>query len=55
MKKDKHYETIMRQVKMERAARREAAIEFKIPVVHHTVTKNRKKEQNRNSCRNFKF
>lgn len=54
-KKDKKFEDLMRYVKMNRAASREAAIEFKIPRVKHTVTEDKKKKQSKDFCKNFKL
>ncbi len=52
MKKLNKKDLILKQVKMNRAARREADIEFQIPHVKHMITIDRKKELNKYSCRN---
>lgn len=55
MKKSKKYNDLMTYVIMNRAARREADIEFKIPKVLHRVTKDKRKEESKRACREFKY
>ncbi len=52
---DKKFENTMKWVKMNRAASRDAEIEFKIPKVLHTVTMDKKREQSKTYCKNFKY